>query len=453
LIYQNWVLSILSVGMDYPTFTALQGSNFAALATLAGVSLCRLVSNRRWRHLDGWLLGAVKLALLATCIYAIYGLTKNGLTPTALYFRQTSSLLLAVPIGLDVGRVWGYRTVGIGFVASAALSIMVSLVEIAAPGPYCDAINAPNYMNLKYSKMDWSVKDSTKLAFFSSGQDLANANRPVWFNITGSESNDTSFRFMGTIIHPISYAYILAGGAIVGLSVGMGQWLWLILPLLLLIGVKGASLLVVCSLLLWSVWCITRSGAFLAVSALAMTVGYIAFGLWFGLQRGDLHVIGFMGGLKGLLADPIGHGLGSGGNLSTDGLQHVRWEAFQQFGAEFALESAVGVLIYQMGLASIAIFAVIAFLLREARFGAKGPERRDIIFLALGAVTVNGIFQEEAYAPYACGLFTLLCAVIVANGSRAAVTYARSRRRPPVFSSGGPLAPEPSASLRPAASR
>src|SRR5207248_6751948 len=141
--------------------------------------------------------------------------------------------------------------------------------------------------------MDWSVKDSTKLAFFSSGQDLANANRPVWFNITGSESNDTSFRFMGTIIHPISYAYILGGGAIVGLSVGMGQWLWIILPLLLLIGVKGASLLVVCSLLLWSVWCITRSGAFLAVSALAMTVGYIAFGLWFGLQRGDLHVIGF----------------------------------------------------------------------------------------------------------------------------------------------------------------
>src|SRR5262249_49276174 len=83
LIYQNWVLSILSVGMDYNTFTMLQGSSFAALALMAIVSFARLASFRRWRHRNHRLLGAVKLALLAACIYALYGMTKAGVTPTA----------------------------------------------------------------------------------------------------------------------------------------------------------------------------------------------------------------------------------------------------------------------------------------------------------------------------------------------------------------------------------
>jgi hypothetical protein len=207
LIYQNWVLSILSVGMDYSTFTMLQGSSFAALVLMAGISFTRLVSSKRWRHLDGRLLGAVKLALLMSCIYAVYGMTKAGITPTAVYFREATSLVLAVPIGLDVGRVWGYRTVGTGFLVSAALSIVISLVEISAPAPYYDLINAPNYTNLKYSKVGSSVKDPASINSVRTGKELAEANSAVFFNITGSETTSRSFRFIGTVIHPISYAY------------------------------------------------------------------------------------------------------------------------------------------------------------------------------------------------------------------------------------------------------
>jgi hypothetical protein len=430
LIYQNWVLSILSVGMDYSTFTALQGSSFAALALLAGISLIRLTSSKKWRHINGRLLGAVKLALLVTSIYGVYGMTKVGLTPAAVYFRAATALVLAVPIGLDVGRVWGYKTVGTGFLVSAALSIAVSLVEIAAPAQYYDLINAPNYSNMKYSKLESSIKDGpTGSSLVLSGRDLAEANRSVLFNVTGSESNDRSFRFLGTILHPISYGYVLAACALVAFSLGMGQWLWLVLPMLVMIGVKGANLLFGCSLLLWSVWYCTRSRGFLLISGLILMAGYITFGLSFGLERGDWHVIGFLGGVRGFLSNPIGRGLGVGGNFSPMGMQHVRWDLFQHVGADFALESAVGVLLFQMGIAAVTIFAVIVYLLKGAPFDAKEPKRRDIIFIALAAVTVNGIFQEEAYTTYACGFYTLLCAVIVANGYRTAATYSQIRQR------------------------
>jgi hypothetical protein len=433
LIYQNWVVSILSVGMDYTTLTTLQGSSFATLVLMAGISFNRLMSSRKWRHLDGRLLGACKLALLMACIYAVYGMTKAGITPTAVYFREATSLVLAVPIGLDVGRVWGYRTVSTGFLVSAALSIAISLVEIAAPAPYYDLINAPNYTNLKYSTLGSSIKDPQSMTIIRSGQDLADANSSVFFNITGSDSNDKSFRFLGTVIHSISYAYILAGCGVLALSIGAGQWLWVILPLMVLIGVKGANLLFACSLLLWMIWSLTRSRNFLLTSGFAMMVGYVAFGLLFGMDRGDFHVIGFMGGVRGLLANPIGHGLGMGGNFSPQAMLHIDWIALQHYGADFAVESAVGVLIYQMGVASITVFAVIILLLNDAPFGVTGPQRRDIALIALATVTVNGIFQEEAYTSYACGLFTLLCAVIVANGYRVASTYVPHRKHLPAY--------------------
>jgi hypothetical protein len=429
LIYQNWVLSILSVGMDYTTFTMLQGSSFAALALMAIVSFARLASLKRWRHLNGRLLGAVKLALFMSCIYALYGMTKAGVTPTAVYFREATSLVLAVPIGLDVGRVWGYRTVGAGFLLSAALSIAISLVEIAAPTPYYEAINAANYTNLKYSKLGSSIKDPNSISTVRSARELAEFNSQVLFNVTGSESTLKSFRFLGTVIHSVSYGYILAGCAVVAMSIGAAQWLWILLPLLVMIGVKGANLLFACSLLLWLVWSVTRSRNFLLTSGFIMMVGYVGFGLYFGMDRGDFHVIGFLGGVKGLMANPIGHGLGMGGNFSPEAMRYINWEVLQHFGADFAVESAVGVLIYQMGIASITIFAVIVLLLRDAPFGDKGPQRRDIALIGLAAVTINGIFQEEAYTSYACGLFTLLSAVIVANGYRAATTWAANQQR------------------------
>ena len=51
---------------------------------------------------------------------------------------------------------------------------------------------------------------------------------------------------------------------------------------------------------------------------------------------------------------PLGRGLGAGGNLG-DNFASIDWSAAQQAGAiDGAAESAVGVLLYQMGVAALA---------------------------------------------------------------------------------------------------
>ena len=429
LIYQNLLISLFCVGMEYRVFTELQGSNFAALAMLAAVGLLRLVTSRRWRHLDNGLLLAVKIALLAAVVYAVYGMSRSGLISAAVYFRESTSLILMVPIGLDVGRIWSFKTVGAGFVVSAALSIAISLVEIAAPAPYYDVINAPTYMNLKYTRIEPATGPGADANYFESGKQLAAENRSVFFNVTDSSSKLASFRFMGTIIHAISYGYILAGVTVVAFAIGMGQWLWITLPLLVMIGVKGAALTVFMTLDLWLVWCLTRNARFLLISGTVVLICYLGFGIYAGVYHGDYHVIGFIGGLHGLLSDPIGHGLGVGGNFSPQAEQYLQWSKMQHTGVDFAVESAVGDLIYQMGVASAAVFAVIVLLLKNAGLRLRGPSRQDLVFFALAVTAVNGVFQEEAYTAYACGLFSMLCAVVVANGQRAAATYAPAARK------------------------
>jgi len=129
--------------------------------------------------------------------------------------------------------------------------------------------------------------------------------------------------------------------------------------------------------------------------------------------------------VHGFVSNPLGHGLGVGGNLSAStSLRASDWEKFQHAAsADFALESAVGVLLYQMGIAALAVIGVFFVLLKMAPFGRRVPRygivprRSDIMFIALMAIAANGIFQEEAYS-YAATMLTLLCGVLVVNGRR-----------------------------------
>jgi hypothetical protein len=146
-----------------------------------------------------------------------------------------------------------------------------------------------------------------------------------------------------------------------------------------------------------------------------------------------------------LFSDPLGHGIGVGGNLSRNAAAGFSWKHFQaEGGVSFALESSVGVLFYQMGVASASVFAVFAMLLRYAPFDAAAfakrlPNRYALMFIVLGTVAVNGVFQEEAYAPTAAGILTLFCAVIIANGNRPVESLVSAvKARAPMIASGLP---------------
>jgi hypothetical protein len=414
LIYQNWIIGLLSQGMDRDTtFVVLQGTNFVALVLMAMIAWTRLTVPA-WRSLRPILLTIVVAIGLAAIYWAI-GAAKEGITSASIYFRATTAMIFAVLVGLDLGRIYSYRTIAIGFLVSVALSLALDVAEVAAPETYYDATNAVAFMNLK------TVNDPKYDAFYTP-KDIMFHNEVILFNLSGSDdSSSVQHRFIGTIMHPISNAYIIAAAALIAWSVSYGALLLLIIPLLLLSSVKGATLLVICSMVLWYVWASTRSRWFLGICATVLLVCYVGFGIAFGQDAGDFHVIGFLGGFNSLFSAPLGHGIGVGGNLSQNAEAGFKWQQFQQGGATFALESAVGVLFYQMGVASAAVFAVFLTLLRMARFDTPGRRvmhRHHLMFIVLATVAANGIFQEEAYAPTAAGLFTMLCAIIIANGSR-----------------------------------
>ena len=213
------------------------------------------------------------------------------------------------------------------------------------------------------------------------------------------------YRLVGPNFHSISFAYALTFFAIVLAAARRWWWPLLVLPPLLVIGSKGALMTLALTL------------AFLALaSSLRMfrnlywytftLAAYACAGIAVGIRAGDYHVIGFIGGLRGFLANPLGRGIGAGGNLSLT-VSAFDWSRSQQLGhTDVALESAVGVLLYQVGIAGFVVlgvlFWIVLMLWRQYRLTAD----RLYAAAALGvaAVTVNGIFQEEAmFAPLALG--------------------------------------------------
>jgi len=152
-------------------------------------------------------------------------------------------------------------------------------------------------------------------------------------------------------------------------------------------------------------------------------IGYVIVGLHVGLQIGDYHVIGFMGGWNGFLQAPLGRGLGAGGNLSAD-FSSIDWRAAQQAGAvDGAVESAVGVLLYQMGIAAavpLGFYLVIAIKAWRL-YAVSGLLTQGLAAFGIFVVLVSGFFQEEAlFAPPALGLLACLAGLVLGNAIRAA---------------------------------
>ena len=311
------------------------------------------------------------------------------------------------------------------------LAIGLGLIEYFDPLDYYTWTNEVTYYQLKYT---------TEPQDYYVPADIVRHLTAAFMNISGGSTRNsslTSFRIGSSIITPTSFAYLLSVVSLVAVSLRRGSWLLVTVPMLFVLGVKGALLLLIISLILWWIWQLTCSKPMLIVSGVILAIGYVTFGITTGLDNADYHVVGFLGGVHGFMANPLGHGLGVGGNQSAAAQAGFKMDGpggFTHVGADFALESAVGVLLYQTGIASSLVFAVfIAVLsagpLGELRGNQLRPLRQDIMFFAVATIMVNGVFQEEAYAPYAAGLIMLLCSCAIANGRRPHAVYKSVVRR------------------------
>jgi hypothetical protein len=134
-------------------------------------------------------------------------------------------------------------------------------------------------------------------------------------------------------------------------------------------------------------------------------------------------VLGLIAGVRDFLGNPLGQGLGLGGNLSSTSI-NLDWDRAQGEGAAAVpVESAVGVMLYQMGIGSFVFFGFLAALAVSAGRRLIETGRPDFLFAFVAIVTIsaNAVLQEEAFfSPLALGLALLLTGVSFGTHIRAA---------------------------------
>jgi hypothetical protein len=417
LLYQNLAISVVSGHLDAAVYHHLLGSSFALTFALAAAAAWRLWGAEEARRM----LVVVLAALAAVIAYTALGAVNASFGSAAVYFRSTSVAILCLLIGWDVGREHSYREIGVCYLTSMALGVALTLWEAAAPLRYYDWINAADYYRLKYTP-----ETGPPALDFRSAEDVVTFVTNVFFNF--SDFGLESIRFGGPNMHSISYAYEMTIGVVVAASLGIYWFAALLLPLIFLIGVKGAVIVLAATGFLWIIGRLF-GGAFLGAFGVIVGIGYIALVISYGLSAGDYHVIGLLGGVDGFLRDPVGHGIGVGGNLSSSGSSTdiKDWQDFQRYGADEALESAIGVLLYQMGIgAAVVLYALwVPFKATIAEF------RRPIglVPIALAVCFANGFFQEEAFSPYALALLMLLAGALSSTTSKVAAAAMNMRAR------------------------
>ncbi|WP_158657111.1 hypothetical protein [Maribacter cobaltidurans] len=138
-----------------------------------------------------------------------------------------------------------------------------------------------------------------------------------------------------------------------------------------------------------------------------VNIGFVVLGYY---ARNE-HIVGFFAGIEYLFS--FGNGLGFSGNLSTTMMSSFKggqlpdlgyWTRFQN-----GSESVYGVLFSSLGVFSILYiyyFADIIFTLFR-KLTSANSYAKILKVLAL-VLFVQGIYQEEAFSPYAFGLVMFL---------------------------------------------
>jgi hypothetical protein len=104
-------------------------------------------------------------------------------------------------------------------------------------------------------------------------------------------------------------------------------------------------------------------------------------------------------------------------------MSSIDWAQSQHLGhTDIAVESAVGVLLYQVGVFGMLILAVLGWIAAKLwkLYRRTGDRLHAAGALGLLTIAVNGIFQEEAlFAPLALGMLAALAGLMLGRAYRA----------------------------------
>src|ERR1700730_1448887 len=423
LLFQNLFVSILSSYIASPSeLEFIKGYNFlnCAVMWLATFALYVFRLRDRSPEVNRLMIGST-LVLGVVMLYFFAGFLENGLA-ASIYLRNIVLPLFLFQLGLLTAATYEMRVTPI-LVTIAVLFVLCGYIELVFRDFWLEITNGYAYWHFDEIKATESgVWERDMRATGQVFVDLKDRFSFSFLNTPLLEGLGLSdmLRVFGPNISAISYAYGVAFFVLFLFSVGRPLLAVAALPLVVLCGVKGALILI---LFVAFGWISTRLlGA--VVTLLLGFIGLIAYtivGLYVGLQIGDYHVIGFMGGWNGFLQQPLGRGLGVGGNLSAD-FSSIDWSAAQQAGSvDGAVESAVGVLLYQMGIAALLPLGFYLVIAMKAwrLYAASGILTQGLAAFGILVILVNGIFQEEAlFGPPALGFLSCLTGLVIGNAIR-----------------------------------
>ena len=422
LLFQNSCVSIFS---DFLTtkddYNFVRGYNFLTMMIAWLWLYGHYVMN--WQRHDrqtNRIMTAGFIAFVVIGLYLVLGMAKNP-TGAIIYLRNVITPMVLFQICFLVSQRFSLRAQDFFFSLTIVI-VVLGYIEASNRELWLDLTNGwtllefasqEDRLNLVLDKkaaisglITVDILDELKIAFL---------NTPLL-----GENSFIITRMSGPNIHPISYAYALSVLAMIMLFTGRYFWFVLLLPLMLLASAKGSLImlfLATCGLIARKLF-----GAMVALGGLFFVlVVYFLAGIVVGLDIGDFHVLGFMGGIFDFLSNPIGRGLGDGGNFTTD-FGKLDWPAYQAAGrTPFAIESAIGVLLRQMGVASFILLGTYIWIAIQT-FKVSLSSRinlHTVMSFALLIMIINGVFQEEAlFSPLALGSVMMINGLILGASQR-----------------------------------
>ena len=438
-VFQNLVIVWIS-----PHFTDIaEVEPLKIYSVVTAVVVWAVAYLRFWTHRDAYspfvrrLMDSSSLILVVFAVYFVLGVGENPRSAT-IYMRN-----LALPIFL----LHSFLLISSRSLVNAPRFIAYMIFALSLCG-YMELFAGDLWLSLTNGDYYFSLFYAQRLVSHQEIKTAAAAGVVVtsYADYTSTDFLNTPLladwhirvqRLLGPNFHPISYGYLLA---ILIAFAAIHRRIWvslLALPLLIMTNAKGPLILALLTYLFHEV--ARRRSDDLALKGLVLVLfGYAAFVFRSGVSTGDFHVLGLLGGVNGFLQNPIGHSLAEGGNLSVADFSSIDWSKYQHQGsADIAVESAVGVMLYQLGVASFAVLAFYAWLIWTT-WRLYLSTRAPALAFAVGALAttlVNGLFQEEAYfAPLSLGLVLGLTGLSLGATDRAIRPRPRvqpERRRAP----------------------
>jgi hypothetical protein len=422
-LFQNLVVAWFTPFVpDDATFDALRGANFVILMTAFGVFATASFQNRvrALQDLRPWLLFSFLLCGVIG-LYLLLGAVRGGPKDAVIYFRNTITPIACFHIAILAASL--YRI--------DLRACMICLCTMAVGYGYFEQIFRMDFLGLFHGDLyiQRGLKEQIEAGVWEKAlretgfvlRSLEDTMTATFFNTTVfGDALPRIFRNGGPNFHPISYAYALS--LLSSWLLFRGRWLLPLaaFPILLVIGSKGAAFLLMVALASRLFYRPSRAGLTLAAVVL-LAATWTAAATVYGAGHGDYHVLGLIAGIRDFLANPLGQGLGIGGNLSSTSL-NLDWDRAQGEGAAAVpVESAVGVMLYQMGIGSAVFFGFLAALAMTAGRRLMETGNPDFLFAFVAIVTIsaNAVLQEEAFfSPLALGFCLLLVGVSIGTQIR-----------------------------------